>query len=399
MALAQWPSVSSYWTVAKSGASDLTFLLQLVLSFDPSPYNPPQKGASDTWQTRAKVAFVSYSRLLEQLTDPNGISFTVEATLLQQPMQLSAGQIGSVTPPGSGLLGWLLTIWTFLQNRSQGKVNIADPTQKTFTIEVEPAKTLLNRDQIFKMECQLIISRSHGCAEGDFAAIPGVRKVATLVTSRTSVAVKGQAHQQGDPAHQGLELFALDVENTLSAPGSYTLTVATGPDRLAAGVNNLRATVWGMRLGENSGQGIHFEINDANAPQIYAPRPISNQRITKDVSVHGYDRVDDFDPATNQLTGGVTQLTFPEVELDDWVHKLFHSLDQLLAPEYVSSLLVIDKKTTQHPQGVSSFLSSLNQQKKALAKAGSALMSPVYSGQMSTRLESAKEALHQELLV
>jgi len=384
--LSQWPSTSAHWTVANDTDKD-SFLLTTTISFDPSPYNKESK--SDAWKTRAKVALVTYERLLAQLTDPNGIAISFKTSLLTEPVEVLANQIGTLTSPSSTLVGWLGEIKDFLTNRAaNGKTTIPEPSKKDITLNVKSAKTNLNDKQIFVLDFEFIIERTQGVAQGDFAAMPAVRKIATPVTPITTVA--GQTDSK-----PGLDLFAQNIEDTLSVSGEYILTVGTGINRFKADAGGSVATVWAIKLGEN--QGINYSINDQGTPQIFAPRPVSNQLISEEATIHSYSKVDDFkvddlDPTKNKLTGTSQTLNFTDIDLDNWIRQLFEAIDNLLSPEYVSAMLLIDK------QKKTSFLESFKAQKKALANVAKNLMSPVYQTQETSRITSAQEALYQELL-
>lgn len=243
------------------------------------------------------------------------------------------------------------------------------------------------------MNFQFVIERANGLVEGDSATIPAVKRIATPVTP------KREDDNKPDVDNLSLDLFAKNIEDTLSVTGKYTLTVAMGVDRFEADAGGSAVAVWIVRLGESIDQAISFSVSDKNPPQIFAPRPISNQLITKKATIYNYESSENFDPEKNELTGTQHTLTFTDIEVDKWVRQLFNDIDDLLSPEYVSSILVIDQcKGIVHPKGISSFLDSFNDQKKALADIAKKLMSPVYKTE-NTHLAFAQEALRQELLV
>jgi LysM repeat protein len=396
--VSQWPGISSHWVVAKS--DDIaSFLLNTSFLFDPSPYNKSKDIQSNNWQVRARVALITYEKLLSQLQDPNGIDIKLETNLLTESATVPSEQI-------TALEAWLTEIRQFLEKRANGDAIASEPARKEYTLSVKSSKQNLNDQQIFALNFELIIRRTRGIAQNDFAAMPGVRQIASPITALTVTKVNGKTVNSSNTDMLGLDEFAKNFEDCLSEPGKFTLTVGTGENRLNANVANKGSTLWGVRLGENKDQGISFAINEYDkmtgkgTPQIFAPRPVLNQLANRsNVSIKSYSKPEDFDPITNSLTGLSQELNFSNIDLDSWIRQLFKSIDNLLSPEYMSSMLLIDNRTTAHPQGITSFVDSFNQQKKALAKVASNLMSPVYQDQNTFLIESAKESLYQELLV
>ncbi|PAV10658.1 hypothetical protein ASJ81_01695 [Methanosarcina spelaei] len=412
--LSQWPSTSAHWTVAASATPDDSFLLKMTIRFVSSPFEKPKESESnpeqilaqleekepEPWQIRARTAFVIYDLLLNQLNDSNGINFWFETSLLTCPVPVPVDQsgLGSLSSLASGtLLDKLTKIRDYLRaccDWTTGPVPIPpSKSDSEITLQAKVNKVDLREEQLFKLNFQFVIERVNGLVEGDSATIPAVKRIATPVTP------KGEDNNKPDVDNISLDLFAKNIEDTLSVTGKYTLTVATGVDRFEADAGGSAVAVWIVRLGESIDQAISFSVSDKNPPQIFAPRPISNQLITKKATIYNYESSENFDPEKNELTGTQQTLTFTDIEVDKWVRQLFNDIDDLLSPEYVSSILVIDQcKGVVHPKGISSFLGSFNDQKKALADIAKKLMSPVYKTE-NTHLAFAQEALRQELLV
>lgn len=419
--LSQWPSTSAHWTVAASATPDDSFLLKMTIRFVSSPFEKPKESESnpeqilaqleekepEPWQIRARTAFVIYDLLLNQLNDSNGINFWFETSLLTCPVPVPVDQsgLGSLSSLASGtLLDKLTKIRDYLRaccDWTTGPVPIPpSKSDSEITLQAKVNKVDLREEQLFKLNFQFVIERVNGLVEGDSATIPAVKRIATPVTP------KGEDDNKPDVDNLSLDLFAKNIEDTLSVTGKHTLTVATGVDRFEADAGGSAVAVWIVRLGESIDQAISFSISDKNPPQIFAPQPISNQLITKKATIYNYESSENFDPEKNELTGTQHTLTFTDIEVDKWVRQLFNDIDDLLSPEYVSSILVIDQcKGVVHPKGISSFLDSFNDQKKALADIAKKLMSPVYktenthSETENTHLAFAQEALRQELLV
>jgi hypothetical protein len=211
----QWPGVLSYWTVATSDA--LIFSLVTGLSFDPSSYNKSVKVGSDTWRTRAKIALVTYEKLLAQLTDPNGIAISFKTDLILDPVMVPAEQIRNLTSPASTLIGWLGRSYRFLVECAKGNALFPEPL-KSLTLAAQVLKTQVNAKQIFVLDFEFIITRTLGIAQGDFAAMQAVRQIY--------------------PDRR------------------------TGEDRLKAGAGGSAISVLGIRLGDNTDNAISFSINE-----------------------------------------------------------------------------------------------------------------------------------------
>jgi hypothetical protein len=389
VALPQWPSISGAWAVAASQEGTGYFTISVDLSFDPDPFNPKSEDTQNppAWQTRAQASLATINRMIAQFSDPNGIAFALSTTLLRDALPIPASEIGTTTSPPSTLVGWLVPIQTFLSQRANGNTSAPVPSALKFSFSVDAAKSAVTSHQVFALSLALQIERPNGIVEAAFAALPGIRSVSSVVPPKTDAMT----------AVDALSGFATAIRDNLSVAGQYTLNVATGVNRDAA--LEAEAAVWGVRFGApGTGQGISFSINDAGTPEIYAPRPISNQLVTRSVMVHGYTQIADFDPKTNSLVGPSQTLTFSDIDVDTWVVQFFQSFDELLSPVFVSSMLVIDKRATNLPQGVPSLLQALADAKELLAVSGAALMAAVFDKQPQTRLASAGEALRQEML-
>ena len=399
--ISQWQSMSVFWTVDKSTVPEKTFMLNTIISFDPSAYEKPDNSDSNEWQQRAFTSYNTYKTIVNQLNDPNGIGFWFETSLVPDPVPVPADQLfnDELNAKPVVLVNWLTEIRDFLKacyEWQSGSLPIP-PKTKDITLQAEVNKSDLNKKQIYKLTFQFAFGRTEGVAEGDFAAIPAVQKSAVPIAPLTNVIVDGQKETQ-DPTKPELEQFTMDIENTLSSSGNYILTVATGEDRKAGEYHESTKNIWAVKLGDNIKNGISYSIT-GTAPQIFSPKPISNKLISKPANIYEYTSPNDYDPVQNKFTGNQQETTFTDIELDKWVRQLFTNIDNLLAPEFTSSILVIDKLTKAHPTGTTSFMDSFNEQKQALAKIAKELMNPVYKIQEESRLESAKEALYQELLV
>jgi hypothetical protein len=382
--LSQWNSIVANWTVAE-GADPSTFTLRVTLSFDPSPYSPRPDDAT-SWKDRAKAALATYELLIAQLTDPAGVVLQLQTTLV-------AGNPCVAPDTVARLIDWLTEIKRFLAMRAGGDILVPWEGSSVFPLGVQAPRSAVNPAQIFALDMCLQICRN-GLAQGNYAALPAVTQVKTPIQPMTGIGAGAGAGELG------LAQFAKDLESTLSTPGEFVLTVGTGEDRFGG-----TASAWVVRLGDAPAQPINFAINEVDPatgqanPQIFAPRPVSNKLQSRpDVQLHTYASADDYDLATNALTGAPTTQSFTDVDLDSWVQQLFASVDLLLSPRYLSSILILDNLPDVHPKGVTSFVAAFNEQKTKLAQAAKLLASPVYKDQATSLITAANEVLYQQLL-
>jgi len=321
--------------------------------------------------------------------------------LLLSKVLLPESIIGTPLSPTSTLLGWLTGIQAFLVKRASGdSTNTA--VVNTLSLNTSIPKSELNPGQIFVIDFEFIIKRTNGIAEGDFAAMPAVREIATQVTPLTETIKSDGTQRESSNDNQGLDQFAKDIEEILSKEGEFSLTIGTGKDRSIAKSYSSKTTIWAVRLGDNSEQGMSFSINEYDhqsnkaTPQIFSPRPVLNKLKSGTVEVYPYSTPDDFDITTDNFSTTPISLNFTDIDLDNWLRQFFTSIDNLLSPEYLSSILVIDQKTQR--SGANSFITSFGKQKTLLANVAKTLMSAVYKEQESSLVDSAQEALYQQLL-
>ncbi|UCZ75913.1 hypothetical protein LHK94_02535 [Dickeya zeae] len=399
MTIAQWPSISTSWSVANTVPAGERFLIQLTSAFDPSAFNPSQDDVANAWQSRAYSSLQTLNAILYQLDDPNGIALFIDSTLVAQSMQIDSKQIGVGDQYGATdtLTGWLVTIQTFLAARAQGDTHLPDPTPLSFMLSVSAAKVTLNPASVFPLTLSVTLKRTGGIAEGDFAAVNETLAVTSAISAKTDAGTQDLSAG----SHQNiLQSFARDIDETLSENGKFALVIAQGTDRYLPTAGIDPSAVWGMRIAVNhSGNGIAWQTNDVGQPELFAPEPVSNTLVTRDAQVWPYSKLTDFDPKTNRFTTTAVNQTWSGTDVDSWLSSFFSFFDTLFSPEFTSSILVIDAKATNKPIGVESFMTELAKQKEILAQAASELMGPIYAGQSSTRLASARQELLQSLLV
>ncbi|MHA7777313.1 LysM peptidoglycan-binding domain-containing protein [Roseibium sp. M-1] len=393
--VAQWPSISTHWTVGDTSPVSDDFVITVEASFDPQPYLPDVNDKSDGWKAKARAGLQTVTSILNQIADPSGLGFSVETTLLPDPVPVPEAQILPASNAAT-LAAWLTAIQSFLTTQTGPSPVDKFDGKTAFTMTVQDKKSKVPAAEVFELGLDLILTRTSGVAEGDFAAIPGVRTARSTVAPLADV---GSAVDGLPGDGNVLASFAEALRETLSVQGQNTLTVATGTNRYATGAGVTQAAVWAVRLGQaGSDTGIGFTVADPGKPEIFAPEPVSNTLITRTVDIYPYSALQDYDPATNTFTTKPAAKAFSGIDADSWVKEFFAFFDTILSPEYSSSILVIDARASNKPVNVDSFLKALTEQKEMLAGVASNLMAEVYQGQPGTRLASAREALRQSLL-
>ena len=391
----QWPSISTHWTVGNTNPAGDEFVITVEASFDPQPYLPDLNDKSKGWKAKARAGLQTVTAILNQIADPSGLSFSVETTLLPRPLTVPEAQILPASNPAT-LAAWLTAIQSFLASQAGPSPVDKFDGKTAFAMTVQDKKASVPTAEVFELSLELILTRTNGVAEGDFAAIQAVRTARNTIAPLADV---GSA-LDSNPGHANvLASFAEALKATLSVPGKNTLTVATGTNRYATGAGVTQAAVWAVRLGQDgSDTGIGFNVADPSKPEIFAPEPVSNTLITRTVNIYPYTALEDYDPATNEFSTKPAAKAFSGVDADSWVKDFFAFFDTILSPEYSSSILVVDARAGNKPINVESFLTALAEQKEKLAGVASNLMAEVYEGQPDTRLASAREALRRSLL-
>jgi LysM repeat protein len=333
-----------------------------------SPEMPEE--TTSTIIEQAKKDLQVYQQLWYQLTDPNGIAYSVDTTLVKNRYTLSAGQV-------SGLVtDWIVSIYLFLENRSKGLTDVPPPVAAhllTFTID----KVQLNEAQIFRLECNFTITRTRNAAAGDLETTGGILQAITEVSPLSGT--------EGGDTHS-LNTFAAHFEAALLQPGKYAMRIATGNDREAAG--NSKET-WAVRLGldKNALTPISYNITDVAAPDIFAPRPISNQLETRQqVPLYYYSEKNGINFDTPSA-----YVDFTGIDMDQWGQQFFNSIDNVLSPEFTAAMQLVDKKKN------TAYLKELLGSKESLADIVKEWMIPVFSGEAADAA-AVKEAFKQQLL-
>lgn len=362
----KWPSCTASWTIKPGSPPQV----QIPIAFDPSRYIETSQNPS--WQGNAQMDLPVYQQLSNQLADPNGIAFTIDTTLVAQPIPVGATDL-------SGLTGWIGTIVDFLTTQAGGGSGMA-PAPLYTIVENVPLQSLIT-DQIFELACSITMLRPGGIVEGDYAVLSGIRSDSTSLSPSGPGGVGGVAE------------FADPFEEAFTTAGVNMLKVANGIDRFQGGAATSN-TLWAMWVGLEASEGINFSVESGSkTPYIYAPSPISTTLQSRtSVPVWAYTSgqvIDLNNPPT-------AYQNFSNIDLDDWVRSIFASVDGVLTPEFISSILVVDAPP---PPAVSpGYFQKLQNNKEQLAAMYSTQMIPVFTDQVSAPVSTIQEAFAQQML-
>ncbi len=240
----------------------------------------------------------------------------------------------------------------------------------------------LPAEQIFELTCAFTFARTGGIAEGEFAAVAGILSATTMLQPAMPAT---KAQQNGSPP--GLATFASNFETAYTQTSS-TLKVAVGPNRFDAGVAS-SSTLWAVQVGAPK-TPISFAVeHDATGPLIFAPQPITNQLVSKPAGIWPYTSGTAIDftqpPAYTK--------SFTDIDLDQWVRLLFAAVDELLGPQYIAALIILDQK---YP----GTLAALQQHKKNLAAMYAQQMALVFTDQSGANTAVAAmftQAMYEQL--
>lgn len=326
-----------------------------------------------------------YTQLYHQLTDPAGLVLSVQSSLLAGTQPGQPGSLPVPAPAVDALMHWLFaaddgnSLWRCLLDRSQFKAASALPaTGLKVLLPIDHAA--LNPAQIFSLTTCFTMTRSAG------RVLPGLEDTSGIRSASTQLApAQGATDTPGET--RGLGAFAARFEAALYVPGSQRLKVATGVDRTLNPGAGSSATLWAVRVGLASGQAISYAIDNPGNPAVFAPRPASNQLISRtQVPIHDYTRGHGLSPTPTRYND------FVDTDLDSWCAQVFDAVDSVLAPRYTSPMQILGNYKAED------YLQRILNAKKALAKLAAEWMEPVFAGTQDDP-SSARESFYQQLLV
>lgn len=351
----------------QNSANTETFNGQATFSYPDIPGT-----ATSSIVQQAAQDFQVYTQLWYQLTDPNGIAFSMHTSLYPRtdfPVDQSSFR--------NLLDNWIAPIYLYLQDRSQGGTTVAAP-EAVFSLNfpVDPAQ--VNKAQIFEITTSLLMERTGGAVMGDFETTGGIKNVTTLLSAATNA--------KADTT-KGLDDFTVSFEKAMSVNGSYNLKIATGADREKLGQQTPDGTIWAVRLGVDDQTPIAYKVTNPDKPVLFAPKPVSNKLESRTgVSIYNYTTGTGID-----FNNPSSKADFTEIDLDRWIGTFFGAMDNILTPEFTASIQLIDKKLNR------SYLHNIQDSKESLADIAKLLMVPVFEGP-AVDASSVQEALKQALL-
>lgn len=336
---------------------------------------------SSNVQQAAMHGLKTFSQLQSQLTDPLGVQWAVETSLLEPQ---ASGDKTALEFPASEvntLLGWLFgsdSILTMLENVAAFN-NTATLLLASHTLLLPLPLASLNSAQIIKLDLGMRISRMGGDVSEDAASDPEIRSTfSELAPLQIAVSTADHTHL--------VDTFAKDFTQAL-APTGLQFSLAAGVDRMATADGN--QTLWVVRVGVDKTNAISYAVNptDANIPIIFAMRPISNSlQSQSQVPIYDYSTGLGFDEHSNRA------LSFVDIDCNIWERLLFEALDRTLSPSLTPSIKILGGLKDID------YLDQLLAVKDSIAQIAKYRMVPVFRDDTSDP-SHAQEAFYQQLLM
>jgi LysM repeat protein len=350
----------------QNSAKTITFNGQATFSFPDTAV-----AASSSIVQQATHDFQVYEQIWYQLTDPNGISMSMQTSLFDHDFPVDSSVFDDLVNK------WISSIYLYLQDRSQGGITVAAPAN-TYTLKFNINPTGVNPAQIFEVVLSLSIARTGGAVMGDFETTGSVKQVTTLLSPSTDAPVN---------TSRSLDVFADAFEEAMSVTDQYYLKICTGADRDKSGQQKPDGTIWAARLGIDDAQPIAYSVVSPGEPDLFAPQPVSNKLESRTgVNIYTYSTGTGID-----FNKPAYQKDFTEIDMDKWVSSFFGSMDNILTPEFTASIQLIDKKLN------TSYLKDIQNSKESLADIAKMLMVTVFENETADA-RPVQEALKQALL-
>jgi hypothetical protein len=330
----------------------------------------------------ATNALRTYQQLYYQFNDPFGVEFSVETSLLQKPIVLTAAQVTAVR-------NWLFygdagktSIYQFLNDRAAGNTTVAPPPSSC-NLQLPIATGQLNSGEIFLLNLSFIVRRTGGSVLDELANTPGITRSETVVSPQLKQVSGGP-----DNPTLGLAQFAALFQSALSTPGQIRWKIATGVDRRSVTSARNGSALWVVRLGiqQEPQLPISYTIPSAGKPVIFAPRPISNE-------LQSHSGVEITTYVTGQgLKGPKVRIDFSNIDMDTWGRQFFASVDGVLTPEFTSATQIVGTLQSKN------YLKDLLAQKELLASIAKLWMIPAYPSGSGADASNVQEAYYQQML-
>jgi hypothetical protein len=368
--------------------------LELLLAFDQSQFT-----SSDA-ASRVQHAIAVFKQVLFQLGDPNGVQIGLSTSLLP-------GAESLFSPANAqALIAWVESIYQWLQSLIPGETVVAFTPELTLTVPLDIAK--LNQGQIFRVTAGLTIGRNPYLVEGQLSTASGVSSITAVLAPWTGPLTANSAELDNynywrtfngklqpvtaDSVQRDISAFSNAFTQAFASLKGVTLHIATGSDSNSfsnSALNNL----WAVQLGDpQQSTAISYKIGNPGAPRQFAPRPISNQLVSRaGTQIISYETGKVISP-----TGAFTERSFAGIDLDQWMQSTLTQIDAILTPRYFAPALILRHKSTGRDA-----LQLLLDAKKALAGALKKAMVPVFkdeTGVTQSEKDAIQEAFYQSML-
>ncbi|UOQ70181.1 hypothetical protein [Hymenobacter cellulosilyticus] len=371
-ALAQWPSVSSYYYFAtKSGTPQLHVdFLASAARYTVSAKLPKEEAIRN-----ARIDQVTIQKIYYQLIQ-EGITIQVQSSI-----NVEAGQPAFNLEPKI-LSGFAGEMYAYLN------AVIADPLTATLPAPLKLAYDidLKNSRFIFELTVVLTLQRPTRHVDPAFAGVAEVSTVANILSPVLKAPPKASPNAPSDDM-LSLSVFAQDFEAAFKdrpAPGNF-LKVATGLDRNNIGNTNDKK-LWVVHFDANAQNGIWYTI-DNTQQYFFAPKPLANSLETFDkVPVYSYKTGETYPSGSPALT------TFSDIDLDNWGRLCLEAIDLLLTATYATPAFLVDNGAT---------LQKILDAKEQIAEGIAASVAPILQAETPdlSGLATAQEKLKQQVLI
>lgn len=350
IALDQWPSVSSSYTVELEEGQPA---LMVILQFNPSKYTKkgPTTGTvkvcgSDLPAHRlfAHMDLRVYKRLLEQISDPfepvssqPQVKFYVASSLLHKPFSLDA----------AGCLEWLRRIHDYLKAVADEEPapDVPLPHKASFKFLVNQIRT----DNWFELKAAFRMCRDSSLVDGDFLAEKSTYETETILSP---------------PAD--LHRFVAQLEAALQFD-SLHIKVAKGVQPLRGETAQRQEALWAVRLNEHQAEGLGFRLLQPYC--TYAPRPLITHPLPCTMSKYIYDA----DQGQVKEEGPPKER---DINLDNGLRVMLGAVEELLTPVFAAPARFLERHKHK-PEESPRFIEQLTTLKEELAGLLKTLLIPV----------------------
>ena len=383
--LGQWPGVANAYRIVPDSNKQPS--LELLLAFDQSQFT-----SSDA-ASRVEHAITVYKQVLFQLGDPNGVEIGLSTSVLP-------GAESLFSPANAlALIAWVENIYQWLQSLLPGGIPVVLTPELTIAVPLDIAK--LNQGQIFRVTAGVTISRNPYLVEGQLSTASGVSSISATLAPwtgpLTSSSVELGKYNQwrtftgklqpvaADPVQRDITAFSNAFTQAFASLKGVTLHIATGSDSNSF-TSSARDNLWAVQLGDPlQSTAISYKIGNSGAPRQFAPRPISNQLVSRaGTQIISYETGKVISPS-----GAFTLRSFAGVDLDQWMQSTLTEIDALLTPRYVAPALILRQKSSG-PDALQLLLDA----KRALAGALKQAMVPVFKDETDVT-QSQKDAIQE----